>query len=82
MALTLFARQGAAGEGNTDKLQEIQAEIAKKDKKMKKMKKEIEALKQEVKDKWKYEIVRVLIGLTLISLERYREGARSSGQLT
>ena len=30
----------------------------------------------------KNEIVRVLIDLTLISLERYRERARSSGQLT
>ena len=60
MALTLFARQGAAGEGNTDKLQEIQAEIAKKDKKMKKMKKEIEALKQEVKDKEKEKLAALI----------------------
>ena len=60
MALTLFARQGAAGEGNTDKLQEMQAEIAKKDKKMKKMKKEIEALKQEVKDKEKEKLAALI----------------------
>ena len=77
MALTLFARQGAAGEEDTDKLQEIQAEIAKKDEKMKKMKKEIEALKQEVKDKEKEKLA-ALIALSDehdAEIERLKENA-------
>ena len=77
MVLTLFARQGSAGEGYNNKLQEIQAEITKKDKKMKKMKKEIEALKQEVKDKEKEKLA-ALIALSDehdAEIERLKENA-------
>ena len=77
MVLTLFARQGSAGEGYSNKLQEIQAEITKKDKKMKKMKKEIEALKQEVKDKEKEKLA-ALIALSDehdAEIERLKENA-------